>query len=221
MATGLANSGRVRPHPRPHHVQAIHESPLPWAGATPAQYQKATAPASPLPNMGPHVASLLAWGTLTLLHRCPLTGHPTTAPRVAIGDPRGGTPGSGSPEGVRSPPLGNHEAKVTESDEILTREEANRWASTSNLVATTLLLSMGGLWDGTQRLITAAEAFRNSATDAEVAQLFPLFVAINSVTSQPTTFCWITFASSRPIGHALMIRFFPANHPSSTFPHAP
>ena len=66
---------------------------------------------SPLPDMGPHVAILIAWGKLTQHPRCPLTEHPTTAPRVAIGDPRGGTPGSGSPEGVRSPPLENHENK--------------------------------------------------------------------------------------------------------------
>ena len=31
---------------------------------------------SPLPDMGPHVASLLAWGKQTPLLRCPLTGVP-------------------------------------------------------------------------------------------------------------------------------------------------
>jgi len=63
----------------------------------------------------------------------------------------------------------------------LAREEADRWASTSNLVANTLLLAMGGLWDGARRLITAAEAFRNSATDTEVALLFPLFVEVGKL----------------------------------------
>lgn len=58
----------------------------------------------------------------------------------------------------------------------LAREDAERWAMTSNLVATTLLLAMGGLWDGTRKLLSAAEAFRESATDEEVALLFPLFV---------------------------------------------
>ncbi len=63
----------------------------------------------------------------------------------------------------------------------LAHEDAERWAITSNLVATTLLLAMGGLWDGPRRLFSAAEAFRESASDEEVALLFPLFVEMGKL----------------------------------------
>jgi len=48
---------------------------------------------SPLPDMGPHVAAFDAaqaphhGSTLTLLHRSPLTGHPTTAPACCSPSP--------------------------------------------------------------------------------------------------------------------------------------
>jgi len=60
----------------------------------------------------------------------------------------------------------------------LAREDAARWSATSNLVATTQLLAMGGALDRVHKLIAAAEAFRESASDAEIALLFPLFVEL-------------------------------------------
>lgn len=63
----------------------------------------------------------------------------------------------------------------------LATEDAERWADTSNLVATTLLLAMGGLWNGVQRLMTAANAFQQNASDEEMAQLFPLPVEVGKL----------------------------------------
>jgi hypothetical protein len=66
----------------------------------------------------------------------------------------------------------------------LAREDAERWAATSNLVAATLLLAMGGLWDGGHRLFSAADAFQKNASDEEVTQLFPSFVEVGRLTSE-------------------------------------
>jgi hypothetical protein len=66
----------------------------------------------------------------------------------------------------------------------LAREDASLWAATSNLVATTQLLAMGGAWDRIQKLLAATEAFRECATDEEIALLFPLFVELGRLTDE-------------------------------------
>jgi len=60
----------------------------------------------------------------------------------------------------------------------LAEQNAEVWARTSNLVAVTQLLAMGGMLDRVHKLICAAEAFRESASDEEIRLLFPLFVEL-------------------------------------------
>ncbi len=62
--------------------------------------------------------------------------------------------------------------------------DAERWAATSNLVASTLLLAMGGLWNSFQRLVSSANAFQQNTTEEEMAQLFPLFVEVGRLTNE-------------------------------------
>lgn len=63
----------------------------------------------------------------------------------------------------------------------LAEQDAQVWARTSNLVAVTQLLAMGGILDRVHKLICAAEAFRESATDEEIRLLFPLFVELGKL----------------------------------------
>jgi len=66
-------------------------------------------------------------------------------------------------------------------------EDAARWAATSNLVASSLLLAMGGEWRGANRLLMAAEAFQESGSDEEIALLFPLFVEVGRLDDEEET----------------------------------
>jgi hypothetical protein len=66
----------------------------------------------------------------------------------------------------------------------LAKEEAERWAQSSNLVAATLLLAMQGLQAGLQGIQTAAEVFQASGNDQEIALLFPLFAAIGRLSEE-------------------------------------
>ena len=63
-------------------------------------------------------------------------------------------------------------------------QDARRWAATTNLVATTMLLAMNEAWNGIQTLLTAADAFQASGSDEEVRLLFPLFVELGKLDSE-------------------------------------
>jgi len=63
-------------------------------------------------------------------------------------------------------------------------QDARRWAATTNLVATTMLLAMNEVWNGIQTLLTAADAFQASGNDEEVRLLFPLFVELGKLDSE-------------------------------------
>jgi hypothetical protein len=64
-------------------------------------------------------------------------------------------------------------------------QDARRWAATTNLVATTMLLAMNEAWDGIQTLLTAAaDAFQASGSDEEVRLLFPLFVELGKLDAE-------------------------------------
>jgi hypothetical protein len=63
----------------------------------------------------------------------------------------------------------------------LAEQDADHWAQTTNLVAVTQLLAMGGMLDRVHKLICAAEAFRENASDDEIKLLFPLFVELGKL----------------------------------------
>ncbi len=60
----------------------------------------------------------------------------------------------------------------------LAREDCERWARASNLVAATQLMAMGGSLDRPRKLLLALESFRRLASDQEVQLLFPLMVEL-------------------------------------------
>ena len=100
----------------PHHEAALQNN-----GAEARRHNT-----SPLPCMGPHVASLLAWGmadaTSTAKHQ---SEGPTTAPRVAIGGAGGGTPASGF-QGCAAAPLAGCRAERLQTQASNTKQVSPR-----------------------------------------------------------------------------------------------